>query len=861
MRFYESASTLIAEQDQFDQDLKDFSHGKIHPVKFKGIRVAHGVYEQRQEHTYMIRIRCAAGGITPTQLRKVAELGDLYGSSEVHFTTRQEVQVHDVLIQNVMKVIRGLNEVDLSSRGGGGNTIRNILTSPMSGVEKGETFDVDPYAIALTTRMIQEEDSWNLPRKFKIAFSNSNQDTAFTQATCLGFVATIKDGQKGFRVFTAGGMGAKPMVGHELLSFIPEDQVYHVTRAIKTMFDKHGNRRSKYSNRIKFLWKKLDREEFLNLFYEEYNHIKDDASLALELPVMNNRCEDPNIAVEEVTSDEFKTWVKRYATEQKQEGLYSVKLSLCLGDLLSKDAYKLCDFLEQFGDNCIRCDRNQNMRVRNVPEKYLGNLFNIVKTLEHTLIEHPAFIGNMINCTGAQTCKLGICLPRGLSTELRDRLKASDLNLDAIPDFRLNMSGCPNTCGMHHIAHLGFFGKIGRKDGVIYPAYNVLAGARVESGETKYAEKVGDIPAHAVPEFVYLFLKDYIEEKEEYESYYDYLEKEGKDLIKDLCADFKDVPEFSVDPTYYTDFGAKRPLRLDDMGTAECSAGMFDMINVDKKEIETIKKTFTDGISTDPEVLYKLLFHTSRMLLVTRGLDTKTEDQAISYFAKHFVQTELVSLSYLPLVEAGKSGDKDVLVKHNETLVKLADDVIALYKGMDDSLKFKSEKASTETESETPSDANVIEKDFRTVACPMNFVKTKLVLETMTPGQQLAILLDDGEPIQNVPNSVKLEGHSIVSQERQDGGHWKVLIQKAGEAQETTKPAIEKDFRGVACPMNFVKTKLVLETMQKNDQLQILLDDGAPIQNVPNSVKLEGHHILKQEQDVAGHWIVLIQKG
>ncbi len=173
MRFYENAPTLIAEQDQFEKDMIDFSAGVINPVKFKAIRVAHGVYEQRQEHTYMIRIRCAAGGITPKQLKKVAELGRLYGSGEVHFTTRQEVQVHDVLLQNVIKVIRGLNEVDLSSRGGGGNTIRNILTSPLSGIESGEVFDVDPYAIALTTRMIHEEDSWNLPRKFKIAMSKT----------------------------------------------------------------------------------------------------------------------------------------------------------------------------------------------------------------------------------------------------------------------------------------------------------------------------------------------------------------------------------------------------------------------------------------------------------------------------------------------------------------------------------------------------------------------------------------------------------------------------------------------------------------------------------------------------------------
>ena len=862
MKFYETPEVLYQEQDQFEKDLLDFSQGHIHPVKFKGIRVAHGVYEQRQEHTYMIRIRCAAGGITPTQLKKVAELGDKYGGGEVHFTTRQEVQVHEVLIQDVMKVIRGLNDVSLSSRGGGGNTIRNILTSPLSGVQPGETFDVDPYAIALTTRMIHEPDSWNLPRKFKIAFSNSDLDDSFTQTTCLGFVATIKNGEKGFRVFTAGGMGAKPMVGHELIDFIPENRVYHVTKAIKVMFDKHGNRRSKYSSRIKFLWKKLEGDEFKSLFYEEYDKIKNDDSLNLDLPDVINAANDTNMPVETVEGDDFELWKKRYVTDQKQDGLCAIKLTLRLGDLYRDDADKLCDFLAHFGDNTIRCDRNQNMRLRNIPKKYLGNCFNVIQSLRYTLVEHAAFIGNMINCTGAQTCKLGICLPRGLSDEIRKRLVNSDLNLDSIPDFRLNMSGCPNTCGMHHIAHLGFFGKIGRKDGAIYPAYNVLAGARVHAGKTQYAEKVGDIPAHTVPEFVHAFLKDYIEEKEEYDDYYDYLEKEGKDLIKDLCAKFKEVAPIEEDPTFYTDFGAKRPLRLDDMGTAECSAGMFDMINVDKKEIDKRKKLLTEDGINKADILYELLFHTSRMLLVTRGLDTKTEEQAMGYFAKHFVTTEIVPIDYLELVNTGKSGNKEALINEEERLVKLADLVLDLYKSMDDSLRFKSEKSAEKVVEvkETDVQTSIIQKDFRGVACPMNFVKTKLVLETIKPGQLLEILLDDGAPIQNVPNSVKLEGHTIITQEKQDSGHWTVLIQKKSE-KETLSEVTKKDFRGVACPMNFVKTKLVLEGLTASDQLEILLDDGAPIQNVPNSVKLEGHKILKQEKHEDGFWTVLIEKG
>ena len=373
----------------------------------------------------------------------------------------------------------------------GGNTIRNILTSIDSGIKENEEFDVEPYAIALTTRMINEDDSWNLPRKVKISFSNDLTDTTYTQATCLGFVAKIKDGKKGFTVYCGGGMGARPMVAGKLFDWVEDTQVYAITKAMKIMFDIHGNRRSKYSSRIKFLYRKLEDKAFKELFNEEYNKIKDDESLRLELPVISNSATKTTLEPVTINSESFETWKKRYVFKQKQDGLVSIKLPLQLGDLVYNDAQKLCAFLENFGENNIRCDRAQNIRLRNIPETHLGNAFVVINSMEKTLVQHAQFIGNMINCTGASTCKLGICLPRGLSDAIRDRLDNSNLNLDIIPEFRLNMSGCPNTCGMHHIAHLGFFGKIGRNQNrEIYPAYNVLAGARVHVEKpTEYAKK------------------------------------------------------------------------------------------------------------------------------------------------------------------------------------------------------------------------------------------------------------------------------------------------------------------------------------------------------------------------------------
>ena len=217
------------------------------------------------------------------------------------------------------------------------------------------------------------------------------------------------------------------------------------------------------------------------------------------------------------------------------------------------------------------------------------------------------------------------------------------------------------------------------------------------------------------------------------------------------------------------------------MGSAECSAGMFDMINVDRKAIEsaikTLDQTADQTDSADEETLYQLIFHVSRMLLVTRGLDSKTETQAITLFAKHFIEAGLIDKKYLDVVTLAKLGVKDELKKHQDSILGLAADIQDLYKSMDDSLKFRP-KGQDELAAKTEQGSTKIEKDYRGVACPMNFVKTKLVLETMGAGQQLEILLDDGEPINNVPNSVKLEGHKIIQQTQSSDGYWAVLIEK-----------------------------------------------------------------------------------
>ncbi len=797
MKFYELPDVLPTEIKRFGEDIQDYRAGNVNPVAFKGIRVQHGVYEQRKFETYMIRIRCAGSAITPKQLRKVAEISHKYGAQHFHATTRMELQLHYVDLDNVTDVYKGLVEAGLSSRGGGGNTIRNIMASDDSGINPAETFDVTPYACELTTRLISESDSWNLPRKFKIAFSNSDADTAQAVITCLGFVAKIQNGKKGFKVYVCGGMGAKPILGRVLFDFVPDDRVYYIAKAIKILFDKHGDRRRKYQNRIKFLWEKLGEAEFRRFFNEEYEAIQKTPGLELNLPLIENKApEKIPVAPQKPEGDAqaFDLWKKRYVKTQKQAGLFAIKLGLHLGDIDNEDGVKLAELLEPFGDNTIRITLDQNLLIRNIPEAYLGNIYNGLTKMRN-LSTLPSVIANMIACTGADTCKLGICLPRGVIPQIADRLLKSHLNLDAIPDFKIHVSGCPNTCGRHHAADLGFFGKVGRtQGGDSFPAYNILGGAQIKDGASRFAEKIEEISTKHVPQFVQDLLEIYISKKSQYATFLEYLENGGgKNDIKFLAEKYRHVPSLAENKEYYFDWGSPEPFSLLKGQKAECCAGVFDMIDVDVAALKQYKEEVSK--STDAkriqELLHQSMFSASRMLLVTRGIEARNEDQIFQSFLTHFIEAGLVPEQFRHVVETAKAKKFEDLVSLKDKVFALGDHMAALYKNMDDSLKFNVPevcKPETGMEDNTPSSEKKapladlakphVKKDLRGVGCPINFVKTKIALEPLASGQVLEVWLDDGEPIDNVPGSVSAEGHKILAKNRVEK-YWSLVIQKA----------------------------------------------------------------------------------
>lgn len=785
MKFYEIPSSFTDEIDSFASAIQAFAGGQLHPTRFRAIRVPFGVYEQRTKGTFMLRIRMTAGGVTPAQFIKVAELAGKFGKPAVHVTTRQVLQLHDIQLADVPEIVRELYGVGLSCRGGGGNTVRNIMASYDSGINPAESFDVTPHAVALSSRMIGEDDSWNFPRKFKISFSSTERDNALAAFNDLGFIATHQDGVRGFTVYVAGGMGCRPRLAKVLHDFIGEDRVYHVCAAVKNLYLEYGNRKTKNAGRLRFLWEELGEAAFREIYGKELAKVAGRAPLALDLSSYENRAGSGGgngIAPKYFVGSHFAAWQAQYVTDQRQAGLKSVLIPLHLGDIGAEDGIRLSRFLARFGENVMRLTMTQNIQVRNLPEQFLGNLYELVTEIG-TLSHLPRLCGEIVACTGANTCTTGVCLPQGVVPVMQKFLVQSGVNFDTMKNVRIHISGCPNSCGQHHVGDLGFYGRIARNNGRTFPAYWVIGGASIDPGTRTFGEKCGWVAAKDLPQLLVDILLQYQGHADAGRSFKHYFDEGGKGEIADLCNGYCDrVLDYATDESYYTDWGATEEFTTAQMGHGECSAGIYDIIEVAMNSIkEAIDRKERAGDEREiKELARNLVASSAGMLLVTRGVDPATEIEMYLEFAKHFIDKGLVEERFRPLVQAALWNDLPFLGENIELAADLGRTMIRLYHGMDNRLRFKCE-AEAAPESAVDSEGHPpgpeIFKDLRGVACPMNFVKTKVELARMQVGDVLRILLDDGEPVDNVPRSVKTEGHEIVSQERL-AGHWQVVIRK-----------------------------------------------------------------------------------
>ena len=812
---YRIPSTLNGDLDYTQSLIDQFKAGEIQAGQLKSNRVPMGIYEQRKNQHYMLRLRCAGGLVTPEQLAKIAFVGHQLSTSHLHVTTRQEIQIHNVDIEDAIPALKKLEKVGISSAGGGGNTVRNMMVDDRSGLTADEEFDVYPYVEELTSRLIAEKDSFTMPRKYKVAIDTSEATANYSYIADLGLQARIKDGQRGFRVLIAGSAASNAHTGWEVFDFLPEKDLYRAAKALKNWFHKYGNRRNRHKARMRYVFYKYGTEEAKRLYLEEFEKLKKDGSIDFEAPALPLEHHKPNFPALKAPTD-FETWKRRYAHKQTnaeglKENLWYAYIPLRHGNNSTDFFAEVAEYLGNYGNDVIRFTKKEQIQVRNIPEEYLTNIYAFFKKLGVYQIDYPVVVTNLTCCTGADTCRLGICLPKGAIDGIAKQLLNSDLNLDAIPDFELRMNGCTNICALATWGDLGFSGRVGRVGDDPYPAYTIWLPVK---GKHEIDLQQGYIAAKKIPAFVEDYLRDVIAEQANYADYYDYVAKRGVNIVKELIAKYKEVAPYSEEPDTFFDFGDDEKFSLIKYGKAECSAGLFDIIEIDqdtirekRKEVELLMGNIPQGVPTDlqsdgkqatskiEKLLHDIVFSENRMLLVTRGLDPRTDEDVYNGFEKEFIAAGIIPQKFKVLTD--KARNNESLIEQKPLIDELADLLNDLYQNMDDSLQFKlpaektpveqvaeeknaeekapAEKASAAEETETI--VPDVKKDFRGVMCPMNFVKTKIALTPMQSGQILEILLDDGAPIENVPGSVKNEGHTILSTEKVEN-YWKVLIKK-----------------------------------------------------------------------------------
>jgi sulfite reductase (ferredoxin) len=714
--------------------VKTYLDGQTSPVAFRAYRVPMGVYEQRTTGKFMVRIRIGAGLALPHQVGRIAQLSKNFGNGIVHVTTRQDIQIHDVDIEDTPDILEGLLEAGLSSRGGGGNTVRNVTACPEAGVCHEEQFDVAPYAIAAAEYLLQDRSSFNLPRKYKVVFSGCSKDCAFASIADLGFFAHKKNGTKGFSVYAAGGLGANPATAAKIEDFIEADEIFAVAEAVKRLFDKHGDRSNKHKARLRYVLSRVGIEEFLKLYKLERDKLK-----AEGLPY---------------TAPKIRDISSVYKVPEKS---VNVRLWLKKGDIPADDLGKVGQIAAEYGQGLVRTTQLQDLLITGVSEE---DIDKVNKKLKELSIDVSAESGSaIVACAGASTCKLGLCLSRGLADAISDRFSRSGLSAD-LSRTAIRISGCPNSCGHHYICEIGLQGKAKRVNGKLMPCYDVLVGAKTVEGDARLGKRIGTVPAKKIPDLL----------TEAFES-----GEINRQTLKDLIERYGEFSSKKFPDDYYYDFGSDEPFSLAGRGPGECGAGVMDVMKLDIDEAKDALKSGPAG----SENIYRAVVAAARALLFTFGIEPKKDREILSAFAEKIIEPGWVKPRTKQLLNDAidwRMGDKESIEDLSWQAEELTKRIEELYLSLDANLRFKIEPVvRKDNVDKDENEKNIV--DLRGVGCPLNFVKAKLELEKIRAGDILDILLDSGEPVRNVPASFADQGQEVL-QVKSIGDHFCVKVRR-----------------------------------------------------------------------------------
>ena len=644
----------IVEKDilELERKIQLFKEGKIDEERFRSLRLARGVYGQRQFGVQMIRIKLPYGKVTSEQLQRISDVSDEYSRGRLHITTRQDIQIHHVSLDRTPELWAQLEKDDITLREACGNAVRNITASETAGIDINEPFDVSPYADATFKFFLRNPICQEMGRKFKMSFSGTDDDTAISFIHDLGFIAKIKIengvSKKGFKVLLGGGLGSQPRHADVIYDFLEEDVLIPTIEGVIRIFDRFGERAKRTKARLKFLVKDIGVATFLELVSDELNALENKIfkidTTAFEQPISFQEVAMPAVKIEDEVV--YQKWKETNVIRQKQAGLFAIGIRIDLGDFYTPKARLLADLVKKYAANEIRLTLRQNILIRHVREELLPIFYAELKKIGFANTGYNS-TADITACPGTDTCNLGISSSTGIAVVLTKVLEEEYPNYLNNKEIAIKISGCMNACGQHNMAHIGFQGMSIKIGNLQAPALQVLIGGGIlGDGKGRFSDKLVKIPSKRGPEALRILLDDVEVNQKKDETFLEYYDKQGKIYFYDLLKKLSNTS--NLVPSDFIDWGHSENY-LKAIGVGECAGVVIDLIATllfeSEEKITDSEEAFKENQFSDSiYYAYTALVNAAKALLIAENIKTNTQVGIISSFQEYFVATQKINL-------------------------------------------------------------------------------------------------------------------------------------------------------------------------------------------------------------------------
>ncbi len=773
----------LADVEEFERGVRAFLEGRLSEERFTPFRLQMGIYGQRQEGVQMVRIKLPGGVIRPDQLEVIASCVEDFGGAMpsdgslseppaklAHVTTRQDIQVHFVKLEDVPPFLRRLHEAGLTTREACGNTVRNVTACFLAGRCPAEHADVSVHARRFAEYFLRHPLGQQFPRKFKVNFSGCQADCGLSGMHDIGFIATHRDGEPGFQVWAAGGLSTQPMAAILLEEFVPEREILLVGEALMRMHFKYSDRKRRARARLKYVAEKLGAAGFIEEYRRQRAAIEKVHQEDAGWPEANWR--QPTGSLEASPN----------GIVPQHDGRRAVCIQLFRGDLTPEQCRAVAKAARAAGSGRIHATAEQGLVIADVPADRVDEVVRILGEAGLST-RHARGLADVVACPGTESCRLGITASRGLAEAIRPKLE--ELQDDPVlAGLTVKASGCQHSCGRHHVADLGFHGLAKKIEGRAVPHYQLHIGGSGRAGE-HFAFATDPVPARVAHEAGVAVLRAYRDGHESGESVHDWASRIGREGIQAILKPFLSEPG-EVEGLVY-DWGENEAFSTKGNKKGECAGAVLSMTDALLSEAQyemRLARAHLDGMfwAEAAGSLKQAAISLARACLVEYGEAPEDDGLVFGLLAGCAVGNEEI-IRHLQAVQAALLGID--LADPAPGVTRLKDAVAEWLAWAERRFAPLAEtEESGKPEPEAPGEAagsqaeGVPLLDLTGVACPMNFVKTKVRLATIPVGGLLDVILDDGEPIANVPLSLEEQGQKVIEKERLASGQWRIRVEK-----------------------------------------------------------------------------------